>query len=371
MRKYLSMVIALVLVIGGYFYASHLANSKKKRTEKVEQVQQSVFVEVVKNSTIPIQIIENGRLTASNKIAIFAEVQGVMEVTKKAFKVGSRYKKDEILIRIRDDASQANLLAQRSVLQSLIASVLPDLQVSQPQAYQKWFEYMEKFDVNKPLKKLPETSSAREKYFITAKNIYTTFYQTRNLEINVQKYKIAAPFDGILTEATVTLGSLVMQGQKLGEFIEPSKYELEVSVGKTLAPSLAIGSRVEIKGGDLNQKIPGVISRINGKVELNSQTVKVFIALEASELKEGLYLQAIMQGIPIENAYEVASSLLVNGNQLYLVVNDRIELVSVSILHKKYNSVVVQGLKDGMSLVSKPLPGAYAGMDVTIVTADQ
>jgi len=371
MKKYLSIVIALVLVVGGYLYSSHLANSKKKRAPQVEKIQQSVFVEIVENATIPIQIIENGRLTASNKIAIYAEVQGVMEATKKEFKAGTVYQKNDVMVKIYADDKRASLLAQRSILENLIASILPDLRVGQPKAYQKWNNYLKSFEVNTPIETLPETSSDREKYFITSKNVYTTYYQTRNLEIVFQKYQIVAPFDGILTEASITLGSLVMPGQKLGEYIEPSNYEVEVWVSKEAALSLAIGNQVEIKNGRLKHKISGVIARINGKVESNSQTVRVFIKVQDSGLKEGLYLQAVMQGNPIENAYEVANSLLVNGNQLYVVVNNQINLVSVLIMHKKTSSVVVQGLEDGMKLVSKPLPGAYAGMDVSIIKEDQ
>ena len=371
MRKSLSILIALVLLVGGYLVSSHLANSKKKRAPKIEVLQQSVFVETVVNTAIPIQIVENGRLTASNKIAIYAEVQGVMEATEKEFKVGTLYQKNELLVKISDDDSRASLLAQRSTLENLVASVLPDLQVGQPKAYQKWNQYLKNFDVNKPINKLPETSSDREKYFITAKNIYTTFYKTRNLEITLQKYRIIAPFDGILTEAAVTRGSLVRPGQTLGEFIEPTNYELEVSVNKEAALFLAVGNQVEIKGGGSDGILSGVISRINGKVNLNSQTIKVFIKLHHEALREGMYLQAIMQGSPIPNAYQVASGLLVNGNQLYVVMNNQLKLINVSILYKKHHSVVVKGLENGMKLVSKLLPGAYAGMEVTVIKADQ
>jgi len=371
MRKYLSVVIALILLIGGFLIASHLANSKKKRASKVEQIQQSVFVETVKNSDIAVKIIENGRLTASNKIAIYAEVQGVMEPTPKEFKTGVIYHKNDVLVKIRDDDSRTNLLAQRSTLQNLVASVLPDLQIGQPKVYQKWEQYLKNFDVNQPINELPATSSDREKYYIAAKNIYTTYYKTKNLEINLQKYQIVAPFDGILTEVAVTPGSLVRPGQKLGEFIQPTVYEMEIAVNKSAALSLAIGNKVEIKNGDSTRQLSGVIARINGKIEANSQTVKVFIKLKDEELREGLYLQATMQGVAIHNAYQVASNLLVKGEQLYIVVNNRLELVNISILHTKYDSVVVGGLKDGMSLVSKPLPAAYAGMSVSIVNAEQ
>ncbi len=50
----------------------------------------------------------------------------------------------------------------------------------------------------------------------------------------MSKYTIKAPFKGILTEALVTEGTLIRNNQKLGEYIDPSLYEMEVSLGKKL-----------------------------------------------------------------------------------------------------------------------------------------
>lgn len=328
---------------------------------------QSVFVEKVENRNIPILISESGRLVAKNKIEIYAEVQGVMETTPKEFKPGSIYKKGDILVKIRSTDYNANLQAQKSILQNLITSVLPDLQLDYPEAYTKWNDHIKNFDMNKPIGELPKTTSAKEKYFIIGKNIYTTYYQTKNLEIILQKYIIRAPFNGILTEAIVTPGTVIRLGQKLGELIDPNVYEMEVSVSKSLLPSLSIGKTVEVKNGNnSNLTWHGKIVRINGKVDTNTQTVKVYILLKGEELKEGMYLEAHISATPLKDAYEVSSRLLVDGHKLFIVNNNKLEIVPVKILHKTYNSVVVQGIKDGMQLVSKPISGAYAGMEVSI-----
>ncbi len=366
MRKFITTIIAFALLIGGYFFSKSMVANKKKRVPTSEKVIQSVFVQNVKNEAVPIQIIESGRLVAKNKIEIYAEVQGVMEATPKEFKPGSVYNKGAVLVKIRSADYYANLQAQKSTLQNLITSVLPDLRLDYPEAYKKWDEYLQNFDMNKPISKLPETSSDKEKYFITGKNIYTTYYKTKNLEIILQKYTLRAPFNGILTEAVVTPGTVVRPGQKLGEFINPSVYEMEVSVKKTEISSLAIGKNVQVKGANSTQVWDGKITRINGKVDVNTQTVKVFIQLNSDELREGMYMEANMNGNPIPEAFEVASGLLIEGSKLYVVKNNMLDVVVVSVLHKKHNSVVIQGLEDGMQLVSKPIAGAYAGMEVSI-----
>ena len=367
MRKYITPSIALILLIGAYFISTSMVANKKKRVKKSEKILQSVYVEKVINKAIPIEVVESGRLVAKNKIEVYSEVQGIMEPSKKEFKPGSIYKKGAVLVKIRNTDYYANLQAQKSTLQNLITSVLPDLRSDYPEAYQKWDEYLQTFDMNKPIQKLPETTSDKEKYFITSKNIYTTYYQTKNLEIILLKYTIRAPFNGILTEAVVTPGTVVRPGQKLGEFIDPSVYEMEVSIKKSQLSSLSIGKKVEIRDGKSSDKTwSGVITRINGKVDINSQTVKVFVQINSNELREGMYLEANMIGNSIDNAFEVSSGLLIDGSKLYVVNDNTLEVVTVDVIHKKRNSVIIKGLKDGMQVVSKPIAGAYAGMIVSI-----
>ena len=74
----------------------------------------------------------------------------------------------------------------------------------------------------------------KENYFITGRGILSGFYNVKNLEQRLSKYRLVAPFSGVLTEALVTEGTLIRSGQKLGEFIDPTVYELEVAIGKIL-----------------------------------------------------------------------------------------------------------------------------------------
>lgn len=372
MRKSASIILGILVIIVGATGYYLLVNKEKKQRPQEKKVVQTVFTETVKNHNVPVSIIESGRLTAKNRIEIYSEVSGVMESTSKEFKPGARYNKGEILVKIRDNDFYANLQAQKSVLQNLITSILPDLRLDYPDAYVRWDEYLRNFDMNKPIGQLPKPGSDKEKFFITGKNIYTTYYNTKNLEIVYSKYSIRAPFTGILTEAAVTPGTVIRQSQKLGEFIDPAVYEMEVAVSKTDMNSLSIGKKVVVKNEEngSSKSWEGVITRINGKVDATTQTVKAYIQLTGKDLKEGMYLEASITGNPVTDAYEVPNGVLVDGTKVYVVKENKLEVVPIKVVHKNLESVIVKGLENGQQLVSKPIAGAYAGMEVNVSNAE-
>ncbi len=368
MRPYITRILALLILVGAFYGAGLISGSKKKNKPKVNSTIPTAFVSAVINEVVPVSIIENGRLSAKYKIDIFAEVQGLMEVTPKEFKPGATYKKDEVLMKIVSDDFFANIQAQKSVLQNLITSMMPDIKMDYPDAFEKWDSYLRSFDMNKEVPPLPEPASDKEKFFVTGKNIYTTYYNTKNMEIIYGKYILVAPFDGILTEALVTPGGLIRVGQKLGEFINPSIYELELSIGKELAESVQIGTKVTVVNPEnTSQEWMGEVSRINGRINPSTQTIQIFVSVVGDDLKEGMYLEADIVGKARVNATEVPRNLLIDNNQLYVVNSDSIlVLENVTVVHKSRTMVVVQGISNGSWLLDNPIPGAYPGMKVMV-----
>jgi multidrug efflux pump subunit AcrA (membrane-fusion protein) len=367
MRKIITIIIGIILIAIALFIASKLANSKKSQPVNDDKVVQTVFTEKVRNSNIPITVVESGRLVAKDRIELFAEVQGVMETTRNEFKPGVVYGKGEIMVKIRSEDFFANLQSQKSNLLNLITSILPDLRLDYPEAFPKWDAYVRDFDIYKPTPKLPETGSDKEKFFITGRNIYTTYYNVKNSEITYEKYNLRAPYNGILTSSLVTPGTLVRPGQRLGEFIDPSIYELEVSISKTMIPALSIGGKVEVRDTEsIMQTWTGKIIRINGKVDQTTQTIKVFIEVKGEELREGMYLEALIQGDEMEDAYELNRSLLIDESKLFIVKDSIMQLVNIKPLHFTQKTVIVNGLNDGDEVITNIVPGAYDGMEVKI-----
>ncbi len=367
MRKIIIILIGILLLLGAILYANFLRNNKKVAKQEVAKVEKTAFVQRVENKTIPIVITANGNLKAKNKIELYAEVQGVLKFSNKEFKEGNVFKKGETLLQLNAEEYYASIQAQRSSLQNLIVSMMPDMRLDYPESYKNWNSYLIEFDVNSSIKELPEPLSDQEKYFVTAKNIYNTYYSIKNLETRLDKYRIRAPFKGVITETMVTQGTLVRSGQKLGEFIDTSEYELEIAVNAAYANRIVTGSKVTVENLTKTQSWIGEVTRVNGKIETTSQTIQAFIKLKGTQLKEGMFLQAALLAKEEPNAIEIDRKLLIENEAVYIVKNRQLDLVKVTPIYFTEKTVIIKGLANGANMVSKPIIGAYEGMSVNVI----
>lgn len=366
MRKILSIVFGVLLLVGAVLISKYFIDTKNKPKPKFEKIVKTVFVNKVENKEIPIVITASGNLNAKYKIQIFAEVQGVLKHSSKEFKAGTTYRKGELVLSINSDEFYANLQSQKSNFYNSITAIMPDIRFDYPEEFQKWQNYLSSFDMNKITPKLPKVTSEKEKYFISGRGINTAYYNVKNLEVKLGKYNLRAPYKGVVTEALVTSGTLVRVGQKLGEFIDPSVYEMEVSVNAEFANLLIKGNVVKLHNLKKTKEYEGKVIRINGRVDVASQTIKAFIQVAHEDLKEGMYLEAYLNARSEENAIEISRKFLIDNSQLFVVRDSVLELIEVNPVYFSAENVVLKGLEDGTLLLSKTVPGAYDGMKVKI-----
>jgi len=366
MRKIILSILGVVLVIGAIFVAKAIIESNTKERPPAKKVIKTVYVQTVNNGTVPIVIPANGTVTALQKNTLYSEVEGIFRSSSKPFRPGQEYSRGQALLRIDAAEYAANVRASKSELYNKIAAVMPDLRLDYPSVYPKWEAYLNSFDVNKSLAPLPKSSSDQENYFISGRGIVSGYYNIKNQETRLNKFNIVAPYNGVLTEALVTEGSLVRPGQKLGEFIDPSVYELEVAVRKSFSDLLKVGEQVALKNLEGTQQFQGEVSRINSKIDANSQTIQVFIKIKDAKVNEGMYLEANLEARNIENALSIPRNLLVDQDKVYIVEENALQLAEIEAVHFSSESVVITGLENGTKLISAPVPGAFVGMPVEI-----
>ena len=366
LRKIGLSVLGLILIGLALTFAKNLIAGNKKQRPKPKKVIKTVFVDTVQNGTIPIQISANGNLAAQKRLEIFSEVQGVFQPGSKLFKPGQVYQRGQTLLKLDSAEHLATVKSQKSNLYNQIAAIMPDLRLDYPEAFDKWQRYLDSFDIEKSLSELPKMTSDKERYFITGRNIQTSFYNVKNLERRLSKYRITAPFSGILTEALVTEGTLVRQGQKLGTFIDTSVYELEVAISKTYADLLRVGNKVKLTSIDQSREYTGKVARVNGNIDQASQTINAYIQVKDASLREGMYLEANLEARSETNAISIARSLLQPNDQLFVVKDSILDIIDVKPVYFSEKQVVIKQVPEGEVIVSKPVPGAYVGMLVKV-----
>ncbi|WP_299670627.1 HlyD family efflux transporter periplasmic adaptor subunit [uncultured Polaribacter sp.] len=367
MRKIILAILGVLAIIGAILLGNYIVEKNQKPKPKFNKQIKTVFVQNVENKEIPIILSASGNLTAKNKIDIFSEVQGVLRPSRKAFKAGTNYYRGEVLLSINSDEFYASLQSQKSNLYNLITSIMPDIRLDYPNEFEKWEAYLKSFDINKTTPKLPEFTTDKEKYFISGRGILTAYYNVKNVEVRYSKHRIRAPFSGILTEALVSPGTLVRVGQKLGEFIDPSIYEMEVSINSEFADLLKVGNAVALSNLEKSKQYIGNVVRVNGRVDQVSQTIKAFIDVKSSDLKEGMFLEADLVAKSESDAIEISRKLLVDNTAVYTVKNDSIlSLVNVTPVYFGAENVVIRGLNNNDKILTQTLPGAFDGMIVKI-----
>ena len=366
MRKLILTILGVLLIIASFFFAYKLIESKNKVKPVPQKVVKTVFVDTVKNSTIPIVIPANGNLTAKRRVELYAEVQGIFTPGTTLFKAGQTCRQGQTLIRIDASEYYASVQSAKSNLYNSIAAIMADLRLDFPEVFPKWQAYLNGFDLNTTTPKLPSMASEKENYFITGRGIVSNYYNVKNLEQRLSEYTISAPFDGILTEALVTEGSLIRSGQKLGEFIDPSVYEMEVAISKSFANLLKVGEKVELNNLDGTETFTGIVSRVNGSIDATTQTITVFIEVKSELLKEGMYLEARLDAKQEENAIEINRNLLLDTNQIFVVRDGVLDVVDVKPVYFSDTKVVLKDVPNGAIILSRSVPGAYAGMLVKI-----
>ena len=364
----ISYFVAFAVLGIGMWGNKKLGTKKEKKVVHIQKEIPGIRIEKVLNSKKAISFKSNGTLSAKNKIDLFSEVQGIFENSAHSFRSGVSYRKGEILMQINSQEFRSNLQIQKSNFYQKLVTILPDLKLDYPNQFDKWERYIQAFDMDQSVKILPTFDDQREKLFITGRGIPTAYYSVKNLEERLSKYTIYAPYNGILTQANINKGTLVNPGQRLGAFISPNVFELEVTLSSSMTQFVKIGKQLKLQSLDAKQQWMGKITRINPIVNPKSQSISFFVQVAGKGLQEGMYLEALIESNNDKLVYEINRSLLVDGNNIYTVKSDSLlELKSISVLHFNEKTALVEGLTDGEFILSQPLPGAFDGKVVKLI----
>jgi multidrug efflux pump subunit AcrA (membrane-fusion protein) len=372
LRK-ISVVVGVVILVGGIYLANKLGTREKpvdaQATEKAAPQREATFVYArqVNNESRSSEVLLTGKVVARQKIDLFSEVTGKIEQSGKEFREGVRFSKGQLMLRLDDTEAQLEIQAAKSQLYSSLVALLPDLKTDYNDNFSVWESYLNNFDVEQPIQELPNTKSNREKYYVAARNINNQYLNIKRQEYRLTKYKIYAPFDGILTNAAVYKGALVRSGQKLGELTHPSRYELEATVSLYDVDFLKRGNKVRLYSEATKDEWTGTVDRFGKVIDEKTQTQKVYITLNSSKLSEGMFLNGTVQTKSLGEVMVLPRTLLVNNNKVFTIERGKLALAPVEVVKLDGNDMYIQGLQAGTTVLAQNLLGAYEGMPVQII----
>ena len=193
-------------------------------------------------------------------------------------------------------------------------------------------------------------------------------------EKQLEKTRLRAPFNGVVSERTVSVGDIVQSGNALFTVVDPTSMKLEASVPVSALSQLTVGAIVEfgVSGYD-SQPFTGRIQRINPTVDPGTRQVRLTISIPnpGHSLVAGLFAKG---RVSVEEKQALAvpiSAVDLRGATptLRRVHLGKVEVVAVQLgLRDEILEMVevVGGLAPGDSVLLAGAQGIAAGTPVIV-----
>ena len=360
----LLVFVGLLIVVGSISYNYGVsygeANAEKIRKSKIISVD-SVVVEnfvtaaYTMNEKSPIKVKSSGRIVPGKMIGISSEVQGVLE-SSITLKKGTKFKKGDLLFKLRDTDIKLMLAAKKSAYLSLIAQNLPDIATDFSTEFEKWNAFFNAINVDQPLNEFPDFNTTREKNFIISRNILAEYLSIKSDEFRLSKYFQFAPFSGSIVESFTDEGAIVNPGTPVIQIMRNDELEIEIPVPLKFMDNIKVGNTVELKENE--RSFDGVIIRKGDFINAKTQNVPVYVRpYNTKSLYYGMYVEANIDFNSNQNVVRIPRKALFENEKLFTINELDSTLVSISLDIRSSDDkfVYVENLNDSILYVTQPL----------------
>ncbi|MBL4751757.1 MAG: HlyD family efflux transporter periplasmic adaptor subunit [Amylibacter sp.] len=192
---------------------------------------------------------------------------------------------------------------------------------------------------------------------------------------------VIAKFDGVLSDVTGDLGALVNAGERLARLIDPNALEVSFRISNIEFNHLtqndhAINQvKVFVRFDGIDTEINATIERVSAAVGEGQTGRELYASLDVAKIatvRPGDFVAVRLEEPALDNVVVLpATAVSATGEVLVLGQDDRLEVVSVSVLRKQGDQVIVAiGDLSGREVILERAPQLGEGIKVEPRRAD-
>ncbi len=203
----------------------------------------------------------------------------------------------------------------------------------------------------------------------------------RRAERNLEQTRLAAPFDGYVTQVAAERGKRLSANDRVATLYDAGRLEVRVQVsdaqyGRLAADGAgAVGRAVRIvwRVGDRDLAYRGRVERVAAGIDAASGGVDLYVRIEDNELtgplRPGAFVGLLLADAPFEDVVRLPDSALHQGDHVFVVgEGDRLEERRVGLVGRVGSDVLVRGeLADGDRVVVTRFTEIGPGQRVRVV----
>lgn len=367
----------IILAIGGLLY-SVFASMKMPPEEKTQvDITPIVAVENIRVAPLALQVDSYGIVKPKYETQLVAQVSGQILELSEVFVRGGFVKEGQLLARIDPNDYEAALIDAQANLASARASLQKE-RAQGKVAEREWQKITHSSPTELSLRK-PQLAQELARVKAAQASVLRA-------ERNMERTEVKAPFDAMIAERDIGLGSFVGKGSAIGKLLSTAVAEVRLPVADNQLQFLlnqGQNAQVNLLGtfAGKEQIWQAVINRSEGVIDDKSRMSYLVAEVqdpyrltsisEDNPLRFGSYVQAKILGVELPQASLLPSYLVVNNKVALLNKDSTLHYVNVDIVRQQGSQVIVaSGLVDGDQLIVSALDYPVEGMKLSLSTED-
>lgn len=384
MTAYMKRLISIVLPIAVIIVA--LGAAKVIKANKPEPVSRTpppntllVEVERLQRTDYPVIIRSQGTVqpTITNKLV--PEVAGSVSLLGKAFVIGGRFSAGDTLVEIdRRDYDIALTQAKANLAQA--DAQLEEQSALAESARAEWKALGRRGK--------PSSLTLREPQLAAASaNRDAAQAQVLRAELDLQRTRLLAPYDGIVSARSVDPGQFVSRGSPIGQIhgIDSVDVRLPLSNRQLTYLDTTGGAQVELSAtiGNADRMWLGELNRVEG-VDAATQQLNIIVRVNAPydndvatsdnfPLRVGQYVNARIAGQVLRDVFVIPRAALREEREVLIMSDENtIERRAVTVAWSDDDfAAITEGLIDNDALVTTPLSTVTDGTPVQVISENK
>lgn len=356
---------------------------------KDEPVVQTPIVEVVNvtASSGHLTISGNGTVTAARNVNLSAEVPGKIVHVSASYVVGGVFKQGDMLLQIDpSDYENAVAVAEAEVTRRSLEVELAEEESAI--ARDEW-ERLQRREGSVEDASRTELGSLvlREPQLKLAEaERKSAEARLNDAASRLQRTVIKAPFNGRMKTKLAEVGQYVAPGGVVASFYGTDHAEIDVALTAEQAYLIEDLFSAEARGQRASARVmarygqerftwEAYVHRINGSLDAATRTFQVIVRVDnpyrattnRPPLLVGTYVDVEIEGRSVDTYFVVPRNALRENNQVWLVIDGRLEMRLVKVLQYVQDRIVVdKGLAEGDQVIVSALSVVADGMSVRV-----
>ena len=376
MKLLLKVLIPVLVLVGSVFAAKTILENRPEARKRPQFASvPAVEATTLKPSNYPVVIRSQGTVQPTESSTLVAEVTGTLTELSDAFVIGGRFSKGDVLAQIDErDYTIALTQAQANLAQSQAA--LQEEAARGQLAKSEWESLRRGQEASAFTLRLPQLAAARA-------NRDAAQAQVDRAELDLERTRFVAPFDGHVLDAAVDKGQFVARGARLGQIYASSSVDVRLPLSNRQMTFLSIPNSADVPQSqmpniELSAVIGGVEQSWTGKVvraegvDAATQQLNIIGRIEQpfargkSPLRIGQYVEAQIAGTVLKDVFVLPRASLREDREVLIVNKDsQIERREVVVAWTdEQTAAVSDGLVAGDVLVTTPLSTVTNGTPV-------